>query len=100
MRWPNVHTQTIEGYWSLVKRSIYGAFYHTSDGFLLMDMSEMNFRHSRREIMDAERFAPSMSQVGGKRLQLFCKTPQPENPHVWKGSGTIRGFAASSNDRG
>ncbi len=30
----DVQTQTIEGYWSLVKRSIYGTFHHVGDGFL------------------------------------------------------------------
>ena len=39
-----VHTQTIEGYWSLVKRSIYGTFHHVGDGFLPMYLSEMDFR--------------------------------------------------------
>ena len=53
----NVHTQTIEGYWSLVKRSIYGTFHHVGDGFLPMYLSEMDFRYSRRKISDAARFA-------------------------------------------
>ena len=35
-----IHTQTIEGYWSLVKRSIYGIFHHVGDGFLPMYLSE------------------------------------------------------------
>ena len=77
-----VHTQTIEGYWSLVKRSIYGTFHHVGDGFLPMYLSEMDFRYSHRKVDDAERFARLMSQVGGKRLQWFCKTPQPENPYA------------------
>ena len=77
-----VHTQTIEGYWSLVKRSIYGTFHHVGDGFLPMYLSEMDFRYSNRKVSDGERFAQLMRQVGGKRLLWFCKTPQPENPHA------------------
>ncbi len=78
----DVHTQTIEGYWSLVKRSIYGTFHHVGDGFLPMYLSEMDFRYSNRKISDAERFAHLMAQVSGKRLLWFCKAPQPENPHA------------------
>ena len=102
-----VHTQTIEGYWSLVKRSIYGTYHHVGDGFLPMYLSEMDFRYSHRKITDAERFARLMSQVGGKRLLWFCKTPQPENPHALGLPGRqtgpsvcTRAFTASSNPRG
>ena len=76
-----IHTQTIEGYWSLLKRSIYGVFHHVGDGYLPMYLHEMDFRYSHRKVSDAERFAALLSQVSGKRLLWFCKTPQPQNPH-------------------
>ena len=77
-----VHTQTIEGYWSLVKRSIYGTFHHVGDGYLPMYLNEMDFRYSHRKISDEERFAALMTQVSGKRLLWFCSTPQTPNPHA------------------
>lgn len=77
-----VHTQTIEGYWSLVKRSIYGTFHHVGDGFLPMYLSEMDFRYSHRKLSDAERFHHLMTQMAGQRLLWFCKTPQPQNPYA------------------
>ena len=77
-----IHTQTIEGYWSLIKRSIYGTWHHIGDGYLPMYLAEMDYRYSNRKVSDSERFVQLLSQVGGKRLLWFCKTPQPQNPHA------------------
>ena len=77
-----IHTQTIEGYWSLLKRSIYGTFHHIGDGYLPMYLAEMDYRYSNRKVSDSARFVSLLSQVSGKRLLWFCKTPQPQNPYA------------------
>ena len=74
-----IHTQGIEGYWSLLKRGIYGTFHHVGVGYLGHYLHEFDYRANYRKVSDAERFAALMGQVQG-RVQWFCRTAQPENP--------------------
>ena len=75
----DIHTQNIDGYWSNLKRGLYGVFHHVSEGHLPIYLGEFDFRFNRRKVSDAERFASLMSQTRG-RLLWYCQTPQPENP--------------------
>lgn len=79
----DIHTQTIDSYWSNLKRGVYGVFHHVSEGYLPMYLGESDFRFNRRKVSDAERFAPLMSQTQ-RRLLWYCRTPQPENPFAWE----------------
>jgi transposase-like protein len=45
----NVHTNTVEGVWSLLKRSIIGAFHHVSVKHLDKYLSELEWRYGNRE---------------------------------------------------
>lgn len=45
----NVHTNTVEGVWSLLKRSIIGAFHHVSIKHLDKYLSELEWRFGNRE---------------------------------------------------
>ena len=74
-----VHTQNIEGYWSIIKRGIYGVFQHVDAGYLGNYLNEFEFRFNSRKASDLERFALLMGQTQG-RVLWFCQTPQPENP--------------------
>ena len=78
----DIHTQNIEGYWSILKRGVYGVFHHVGDGYLPMYLSEFDFRFNARRVSDSERFQLLMSQVSGKRVLWFCQTEQPSNPHA------------------
>ena len=75
----DVHTQNIDGYWSILKRGVYGVFHHVSEGHLPGYLNEFEFRFNRRKVSDSERFSALMSQTQG-RVQWYCRTPQPENP--------------------
>jgi transposase len=44
----NVHTNTIEGFWSLVKNGIRGVFHHVSDKYLQCYLDEYTFRYNHR----------------------------------------------------
>ena len=44
-----VHTNTVEGVWSLLKRSIIGAFHHVSVKHLDKYLSELEWRYGNRE---------------------------------------------------
>lgn len=50
------HTNTIEGFWSLLKRSVYGIYHSTSTKHLQMYVDEMVFRYNTRETSDFNRF--------------------------------------------
>jgi transposase-like protein len=77
-----IHTQSIEGYWAILKRGLYGTFHHVDAAYLSMYLPEFEFRYNRRDITDAERFASLVGQVSGRRLTWFCETEQPENPYA------------------
>jgi transposase len=45
----NVHTNTIEGFWSLVKRGIGGVYHQVSQKYLQSYLNEYTFRYNRRD---------------------------------------------------
>jgi transposase-like protein len=64
-----VHTNGMENFWSLVKRSIGGTYVSVEPFHLFRYLDEQMFRfNNRKNIGDFGRFALAMSQVVGKRL--------------------------------
>ena len=77
----DVHTQNIDNYWSIFKRGVYGAFHHIGEDFLPAYLGEFDFRRNTRKVTDSERFVSLMRQLQG-RPTWYCRTPQPQNPHI------------------
>jgi transposase-like protein len=50
-----IHTNTLEGAWSLLKRQIYGIHHWVSPKHLNMYVSEMTWRYNRRDMEEGER---------------------------------------------
>jgi transposase-like protein len=64
----DVTTNTIEGFFSLLKRGIIGTFHHVSAEHLHRYVAEFEFRYNARKISDGERVALLVRQSEGKRL--------------------------------
>ena len=64
-----VHTNTLENFWSLLKRGISGTYVTVEPFHLFRYLDEQAFRYNnRKDKTDAERFTDAMSRVAGKRL--------------------------------
>ena len=50
----DVHTQTIEGFWSLVKRGIAGVYHNVGKGYLQSYLDEYSFRYNRRQAREPD----------------------------------------------
>lgn len=64
----DVHTNTVEGYFSLLKRGIIGTFHHVSQKHLPLYLNEFDFRYNHRKVTDGERTAIALGKAEGKRL--------------------------------
>ena len=62
-----VHTNTIEGFWSLLKRMINGTYHFTSSKHLQKYVDEMVFRYNTRNQGECSRFNAMLS-LSGSRL--------------------------------
>ncbi len=51
-----VHTNTIEGFWSLLKRGIFGIYHFTSKKHLQLYVNEFVFRYNTRKGTESDRF--------------------------------------------
>jgi transposase-like protein len=59
-----VHTNTIEGFWALVKRAWYGTHHHYSKKYMALYIAEACFKYNRRK-SDTTVFADSMRLFAG-----------------------------------
>jgi transposase-like protein len=64
----DVHTNTVEGFFGLLKRGIVGSFHHVSVGHLGRYCDEFSFRYNHRAISDGERAGLIVAGAEGKRL--------------------------------
>jgi transposase-like protein len=67
----DVHTNTAENYFSILKRGIDGTYHHISEAHLPRYLAEFDFRYNHRiglGVTDAERTRRALAGVVGKRL--------------------------------
>lgn len=64
----DVHTNTVEGFFSLLKRGITGIYHHVGTGHLHRYVDEFSFRYDTRKMSDAERAELTVQGAEGKRL--------------------------------
>jgi len=66
-----IHSNTVEGYFSILKRGIIGVYHHVSETHLDRYLAEFDFRYSERSSLgvdDAQRSFKALKGIGGKRL--------------------------------
>jgi transposase-like protein len=64
----NIHTNGIENFWSLLKRTIKGTYVSVEPFHLNRYVVEQTFRFNERKLNDKERFLGVLKAVSGKRL--------------------------------
>jgi transposase-like protein len=65
-----VTTNTVESYFSLLKRGNYGVYHHWSRKYLKQYLREFDWRYNVRKLPDMERAAVALRMTSGKRLML------------------------------
>jgi len=76
----NAHTNTIEGYFSILKRGIHGVYHHVSPKHLKRYLTEFDFRYNVRMALgvnDFERSTKALKGVVGKRLTYRQPNQRP-----------------------
>lgn len=76
----NVHTNSIENFWTLLKRSLKGTYVSVEPFHLFRYLDEQSFRFNERRRKDADRFVKVVKSVAGKRLtydELTGDCPSP-----------------------
>jgi len=66
-----IHTNTVEGYFSIFKRGMKGVYQHCSERHLHRYLAEFDFRYNHRVrlgVDDQERTIRTLSGIAGKRL--------------------------------
>jgi len=79
---PVIHTNTVEGVFSLLKRGLNGVYHQVGKHHLHRYLSEFDFRYNARRISDTQRTLLALSQAEGKRLQLRESPNSPTGQSV------------------
>jgi len=90
-----VHTNTLENFWSLLKRGLNGTYVAVEPFHLFRYVDEQAFRYNNRKdewgnkISPARRFSEAMAHVAGHRLTYSDLTGKSDSPHMPEtGTGT------------
>jgi len=75
------HTNTVESFFALIKRGVYGNFHHVSEAHLHRYLAEFDFRYNNRAALgidDAERAETLLRGAKGKRLLYRQPNQSPD----------------------
>ena len=73
----NVHTNNIECFWAVLKRTIGGTYIHVNPRHLDRYLAEQVFRFDERENQDGPRFVKATKRADGRRLTYRGLTAKP-----------------------
>jgi transposase-like protein len=66
----HITTNTVEGFFGLVRRGVFGTYHHWGRGYLQQYLNEFDFRYNHRKVNDSERTVLALRATEGKRLTL------------------------------
>ena len=76
-----IHTNSIEGAFSMLKRSILGIYHQVTPKHLSRYCDETAFRYNLRKMTDADRFNLGMGNIEGRlKYKELISAPVPEKP--------------------
>lgn len=61
-----VHTNTVENFWSVMKRGVYGIYHQISYKHLQAYCNEFSFRYNSRDLNDGQRFELTLQRLEGR----------------------------------
>lgn len=73
-----IHSNTVESYFALLKRGVYGTYHHLSRQHLQRYCDEFAFRWDFRKVSDAERTIQALLRSEGKRLTFHQVTSKDD----------------------
>lgn len=77
------HTNTVEGFFSLLKRGIIGIYHHVSPQHLHRYCEEFSFRYNLRRMPDNDRFVRTLEQTTGRlKYHYLIGRPKPNKKSV------------------
>lgn len=65
-----ISTNTVEGYFSILKRGINGIYHHVGKAYLDQYLREFDYRYNVRKLNDRDRSVLAVKKTSGKRLML------------------------------
>jgi transposase-like protein len=75
----DVHSNTIEGVFSLLRRGVMGSFHSVSRKHLPNYLNEFQFRWNTRKMDDGQRVQQAIKAVSGKRLEYRESVDNPQS---------------------
>ena len=75
-----IHTNGLENFWSLLKRSIRGTYVSVEPFHLFRYLDEQAFRFNNRKLTDAQRFVLAAASIFGRRLTYAGVTGHAVSP--------------------
>lgn len=73
----DIHSNSIEGVFSLIRRGVMGTFHSVSRKHLPNYLNEFQFRWNTRKMDDGQRVARAIKQIDGKRLEYRESVENP-----------------------
>ena len=74
-----ITTNTVEGYFAILKRGNYGVYHHWSRKYLSQYLREFDWRYNVRKLPDMERAVVALKLTSGKRLMLKAPVTTKDN---------------------
>jgi hypothetical protein len=89
-----VHTNGIENFWSLLKRTLHGTYVAVEPFHLFRYVDEQVFRfNNRKDSSDSQRFEIAMGNIVGRHLTYAELTGKNESPRMQTtGTGKAEAF--------